>query len=440
MVTTTPPTAVTVTSLETELAGLFAGISVMLEDCYLEGSGRRMLALTDEGPETLSIESVRVRATRIGQMLPVWHAYAYEGVVLAGFDSNRFDNGDGALERLGDLLSLLRPANGYFEDCLMTAGVDDPAQAQGHLAELLARVHARLALDAGGSLSLTELALLADMNERSVRNALSGEGDSRLQAHEDGAIAHEEAVRWLNGRRNFKPTQRRGFGKDLTKVPDTLLAAEIPGFVESRLARVAKTWPPYQDKAYGQYSAADMEAARRSGMPAERIFAVQALPLSIEPADCTALARLLEVDPAWFTYQVMTALFPEQVDMLLNPSFWAASPDVASEDQPAAQSVVVELTVAMLKNGYLDIPMAAKDLFPNADLGSKGTGFEGTPVELVFGTHRETTDIRMKSTKTLAPRKRFNGWFNTELRAKPGDRIRIDKTGDAVFTLTYVPT
>lgn len=431
--------AVTVASLETELAGLFAGIAIMLNDCYVEGSGSRMLGLPEDGVTAISVGLVNVRSTPIGKMLPVWHAYAYEGVVSAGFDSTRWELADSPLERLNDMLGLLRPEDGYFEDCLLSAGVTDAHQTQGHLSDLVKRTEARMALDAGYTLRLEQLALLADMNERSVRNALSAEGESRLQADEAGEVANEDAVRWLAGRRNFKVTQRRSLVDELGAPPDSLFAVEIPRFVDLRLREVAKPWE-YEHLYTGKFDPLMLEASRRCALTPERVIAATNLPLSILPQECAALARLLEVEPVWFTYQVMTALFPDQMDMLLNPAAWAPAAAVAHPSESPPQSVVVELTEAMLKHGYLDIPIASKDLFPDCDFGSKGTGYEGTQVELLFGGHRALTDIRMKSAKTLAPRKRFNAWFNAELRAKPGDRIRIDKSGDAVFTLTYIPT
>jgi len=427
-------------SLETELAGLFAGTAVMLEDCYLEGSGRRMLGILDAAPGFISIESVDVKSTRIGRMLPVWHAYAFDGLELAGFDASRWRLADSALERLNDLLGLLRSGDAYFEDCLQTAGVDDPLQTRGHLAELLKRVQARLSLDSGQPVSVEELAALAEMSDRSVRNALSAEGGARLQADDSGRVSNEEALRWLAGRRNFKPTQRRVMPDQLATMTDMLFAAEIPRFVETRLHQLSATWGDYHAQFHGVPNPLAHEAARRSGLVPARIEAAVTLPLTIKPEECLPLARVLEVEPAWFTYQVMVALFPDQIDMLLNPGSWAAPETAAACGADAPNSVIVELTESMLKHGYLDIPISAKDLFPDSDFGSKGTGFEGTPVDIVFGSHRATTDIRMKSSKTLAPRKRFNAWFNTELRAKPGDRIRLDKVSDSEFTLTFLPT
>lgn len=50
------------------------------------------------------------------------------------------------------------------------------------------------------------------------------------------------------------------------------------------------------------------------------------------------------------------------------------------------------------------------------------------------------TDIRKKSEKTISPRRRFTSWLNTELGAKPGDRIRIEKVNERTFSLNHIPS
>ena len=60
-----------------------------------------------------------------------------------------------------------------------------------------------------GYLSLVEVAFLAQMNEKSVRNATQPNAPDRLQTYKKGArtvVDSDEALRWLKGRRNFKPT------------------------------------------------------------------------------------------------------------------------------------------------------------------------------------------------------------------------------------------
>ena len=181
-----------------------------------------------------------------------------------------------------------------------------------------------------------------------------------------------------------------------------------------------------------------IRAANSAGMLATRLDTVVKLPFDVKPDECVGLAKAIHVDPVWFTFQVMSALFPKEIDMLLNPDAWRDD-TVALSSQPALQSITVDLTAAMLNHGYIDLPAAAKDLFPADCFGSRDKGDEGGQVELIYGLHRVQSDIRIKSAKTISPRRRFTAWLRTELAAKAGDRIRIEKTEERVFTLIYSP-
>lgn len=60
-----------------------------------------------------------------------------------------------------------------------------------------------------GYLTLLEIAFLAQMNEKSVRNATQPTAPDRLYTRKEGVrtvVDSQEALRWLKGRRNFKPT------------------------------------------------------------------------------------------------------------------------------------------------------------------------------------------------------------------------------------------
>ena len=97
------------------------------------------------------------------------------------------------------------------------------------------------------------------------------------------------------------------------------------------------------------------------------------------------------------------------------------------------------LSEAMIKHGYLDIPGHAKALFPKDCFGTRARGDTGKPVELRYGGRVEQTDIRIKSEQTVSPRKRFNAWYQKELSARAGDRIRLTRVGDRAYELTHLP-
>jgi len=69
---------------------------------------------------------------------------------------------------------------------------------------------ARFKLDEGDALNGRELALLANMTEGAVRNALADKSENGLQAisgtKNPVMIDNDEALRWLTGRRGFIPT------------------------------------------------------------------------------------------------------------------------------------------------------------------------------------------------------------------------------------------
>lgn len=61
-----------------------------------------------------------------------------------------------------------------------------------------------------GYLNLFEIAVLAQMVEKSVRNATQPNAPDRLFTRKEGTrtvVDSSEALRWLQGRRNFKPTR-----------------------------------------------------------------------------------------------------------------------------------------------------------------------------------------------------------------------------------------
>jgi hypothetical protein len=98
-------------------------------------------------------------------------------------------------------------------------------------------VHARWKLEwdrYGQDLSTRELALLADMTEGAVRNALADKSESRLRAVPGSknpvTVEHAEALRWLSGRRGFIASPS-GPGEDrfLREHLQTLQSAEALG-------------------------------------------------------------------------------------------------------------------------------------------------------------------------------------------------------------------
>ena len=106
-------------------------------------------------------------------------------------------------------------------------------------ADTLAAAEARVMIDTGeefvgsGDLSIRQVALLADMTEGAVRNALAQKGDAGLKAipkSKPVRIEVDEARRWLVGRRGFRPTPKG-------PSDDPILNERLRGF--ERMAQLA---------------------------------------------------------------------------------------------------------------------------------------------------------------------------------------------------------
>jgi hypothetical protein len=425
-----------VSQLERELACYYAGIAVLLEECFAPGAGIRALGLKERSSYVRLASEIDVNSTDIGRMLPVWVRYAYEGVMSAGYGDAAMDTvAGGSLERLRDMLHLLRADDPYFQLCLDAAQMDLPEDIEfGGLEDLSARVTARHDLDTGSDLTPPQLALLANMTERSVRNAMLAAGE--LKANASGYVDNAEAKRWLLGRRGFISTTKREFPSNADHLPEALDAVELPPFIRRRLTAV---WAGVESESLAQsdprFPDWVVQASRHSGLAPERVLAGCELPLELRPQDCEMWAKALRVDRVWFTHQVMSALFPEQVDMLLNPGAWQAP---EAKEAVSTSAVTVTLTPAMLLHGYIDMPASAAALFPPDSMGTRQEGDTGANVCFLYGAHQADTDIRVKSSKTISPRKRFGAWLNEELNARAGDRIRIEKTGERQYTLSHI--
>lgn len=421
----------------TELQAAYGGIAVLVNECMVPGGGNRILelptheSLTDVGP------SIDLSKTRFGPVLPVWYRYAYEGVVPYG-QGGAIEPDDTLGELFDDFLDLFSHSSPYFELCLWAA--DNDFRQYGCLRAMFDRLKARHALDGGDSLSVEQIALLADMNERSVRNATGKGGD--LTLNEQGDVDNHVARIWLE-QRGVRPSVVRTLPADRDVLPESLDAVEIPAFVRERLYAI---WGENgMDALVRMELAANAQtvevpaflerAAKWANIEPERLFGATQLPLSIRPDDCAAIARAIQVDVVWLTLQVMSALYPEQVDMILNPQNYRSQTDAPTSE--SIESVTVTLTEAMIEHGYLDIPMVAKDLFPEDSFGDRSGEKPGQPILLSYGGKTVETELRIKSTVSFSPRKRFGAWFQRELGAKPGDRIVVKRTAPRSYQLEY---
>ncbi len=99
--------------------------------------------------------------------------------------------------------------------------------------DILTMGDARFALDEGEPLSLERVALLANVDIRTVRNAVSA-GDLIV---EQGAIDNAVARRWLHGRKGFKPTVVKNSAENLA-LENVRTAQEFGVFMKQQRERI----------------------------------------------------------------------------------------------------------------------------------------------------------------------------------------------------------
>ena len=105
-------------------------------------------------------------------------------------------------------------------------------------------------MDSGyGYLTLAEIALLANMDERSVRNAANPKLPDRLKTEQVGRrslVTPEEARRWLAGRKGFVPTKKSdGFTANRPPEINLELTPEIVEAIERDAKKAGLSFSAY---------------------------------------------------------------------------------------------------------------------------------------------------------------------------------------------------
>ena len=428
--------------VQREITGYTLALAVLANECVSTGAGNRMLGIGESDSLGGLLDKFDPAQVRMSRFLSVYYEYAYNARVPAGHERT-IDLFSNMAERLIDFAQMFGPDSSYFDLCMDVVGLDANSET-GFLKDMIERWKARFALDDGAEVSIAQLAILADMNERSVRNAASVEGDGGLKLNQSQSVDNHEARRWLSGRRGYEPTVHRQFPEEPVAANAQLAATEIPAYVAKRLGDL------YSESALdewamrfvrdGTYDVAVpegvAEAAKIAGLAPQALARAMHLPLHIEPTDCEAIAKAIQVDPIWFTLQVMSALYPKPMDMILNPAAYRHGKELPPDTSTI--EFTFELTQPMIEHGYLDFSSDIKSMFPGDCFGTREATEQGSKVEIRYGGSSVETDIREKSSKTLSPRHRFGAWLKTSLGARPGDQMKLTKLSDRVFELTYL--
>jgi len=441
----------TLLQIQTELSLKFGAIAVLANEMFMPKSGNRMLGLPDEDGLIKVYDRIDVGKTFIGKLLPVYYAYAYEGRILPGQEKNLDPFGSNEVELLRDFVDMFGGSSHseYFELAELAVNSNREADAYG-LTDMMERIMARHYLDNHFPMSIKGIALLANLNERTVKNATSSKaaGKNQLPLNENGEVNASDAQRWLMARagRGFIPTTRTEFPEQGKESNVQLIGIEIPAFIKHRILErfTNDQWGEIEieiasNQKFDESMPLESQLLDRvvevSGLTKDEIKKAMQYPLGIAPHTCSGLAKAIGVDPTWFTLQVMQALYPNEMDMVLNPQNYRPP---TNQDSSPLSALEVTLTEAMIKHGYIDIPSIAKSMFPSDCIQEDGAPSMQKLITIRYGMNQSTeTDICVKSEKTISPRKRFTSWLQTENAAKPGDRVRIERIAESEYQLRF---
>ncbi|MGZ3766999.1 MAG: hypothetical protein ACXVA2_20220 [Mucilaginibacter sp.] len=424
-------------SLQRELAERIVHLAAFVDTCFGNGNGNygnRLIESIDKNEVSLYFDDfdlLDLSKYKIGRNLSYFYIYAYHARCTQGIDWNDWDidNVDQVFREfleLTDTFGVVSSTGNDPEWGTMIYGPGRSKWRKSGLWEMMNLCDARHRLDFDGEVSIADIALLANMNEKSVINALRAEGENQLLSEDGEIVKSSEALRWLRGRKSgFRETTFISFDRD--ELPTSLRYMEIAPFIKSRLEKIYENSESFWCD----------EAASLLGYSHDQLWSIVVDDINNLPIkDTHRIAKVIQVDPAWFTEQVFTALYPEQMELILYKKEIDFELVTDEQEKPYIE---VNLTEKGIKNGYIDISEKLSDFFPKDCFGDRASDKQGNPIELRFGSEVRNTDIRVKSSITISPRARFGGYFNKVINAKPGDTLRIIKVDDRVFEIKHIP-
>lgn len=381
----------------------------------------------------------------LAKPLETVYRYAYLGELISVTISD--DVEEGSLGRLGALHDLVHQTwliarnEGDVQDCH-----GDPEVDGGGYTEMIKLAKARYQLDYSPDVSLVDIAALAGIDERSVRNALYATDDSVLvtfrkeslfqSGEQELRVKKSEALRWLRRQRKFLETKRIG---SFDNIPKAVLGKErLMPFLRERLKEIFSIEHGSTAEEISNYRYDCVGSSL--GLGADATKALFERPVAkLTAQDCHLIAHMVYLDFTWLLNQVKKATGKT---LVVDPSKIKAiqPPSPQSPLDEAAGTLVIELTEAGIRNGYFNIDRRYADrFFPSDVFGDRGAGKTGNPIALHHGSRGSpyVTDLRVKSDIWVSPRKRFSAYF-TAHQSKAGDRIRFKKTGDRSYELIYL--
>lgn len=142
-------------------------------------------------PEVDKAAKTRLRQNRAWHYLSELYDYAIDGVDRTGESGSASDGASSLVIDAGEVIALL-------------TGEEDRPSQEWH--DIVRMADGRFALGDGQPLDALRVALLANVDVRTVRNAISAGALITFKQGDDVLVENESARQWLMGRKGFKPT------------------------------------------------------------------------------------------------------------------------------------------------------------------------------------------------------------------------------------------
>lgn len=160
-----------------------------------------------------------LKQNRSWKLLSQLYDYAVEGIDAIDAPGSESDGTSSLVIDAGEVIALL-------------SGEEAGPSDEWH--DIIRMGDGRFALEDGQALDVARVALLANVDMRTVRNAISAGALVTTKHHEDVLIANESARAWLMSRKGFKPTSVAGGTRET--IAEVQSVSEFAAFLRERRA------------------------------------------------------------------------------------------------------------------------------------------------------------------------------------------------------------
>lgn len=243
----------------------------------------------------LSDAKDRLRASRSWLLVSELYDYAVDGVSCVGTKDSQCDAESTLVLEAGEVIALL---------------TGEESRPDDEWNQIVKMADGRVALAEDLPLDIERMALLANVDVRTVRNAISS---GVLQA-EDGRICCSDARAWLRGRKGFKPTVHvHAHAQALSEVD----SAEGFGALLSK-CRIRRVHEVVVDaKALIDPLSVELPMGAYPGLTQEMLREVEAGVFRLSLSQVSPLADFYGFPREDFLRCVMRIFFPEQLAILV---------------------------------------------------------------------------------------------------------------------------